>query len=155
PPIISWARFHFDFPRPVLRPNTARHTIRNQLMRTQMTITTQRGAGCCVLARARRPSERRRLARLLLLLGLSAAGSTAHAQENPQNTEPQSTPTAAPKPSEGLLPVPDYVSDIWTRKFLTGDWGGVRTDLANKGVQFGVEWSQSVQGVADGGRDRT
>jgi porin len=32
---------------------------------------------------------------------------------------------------------------------------GWRTDLANKGVQFGLEWNQYVQGVADGGRDRT
>ena len=31
----------------------------------------------------------------------------------------------------------------------------MRTDLANKGVQFGLEWNHYVQGVADGGRDRT
>ncbi len=62
--------------------------------------------------------------------------------------------TSAPAPA-GLLPVPDYSADFWTRSFLTGDWGGVRSDLANKGIQIGVEWNQFVQGIADGGRDQT
>src|SRR5258705_13881433 len=61
---------------------------------------------------------------------------------------------SAPTPT-GLLPVPDYSADFWTRSFLTGDWGGLRTDLANKGIQIGVEWNQFVQGVVDGGRDQT
>ncbi len=28
--------------------------------------------------------------------------------------------------SEGLLPIPDYSGDIWTRSQLTGDWGEFR-----------------------------
>lgn len=67
----------------------------------------------------------------------------------------QDNPTAAEKESVGLLPIPDYSGDFWTRHYITGDWGGARTDLANKGIQFGVEWSQTVQGVTDGGIDRT
>jgi hypothetical protein len=55
---------------------------------------------------------------------------------------------------EGLLPVPDYGGDLWNRSHLTGDWGGTRTDLANKGIQVDVDWTQYVQGVADGGIDR-
>ena len=31
----------------------------------------------------------------------------------------------------------------------------MRTDLANKGVQIGVKLNQYVQGVTNGGRDRT
>ena len=57
--------------------------------------------------------------------------------------------------SQGILPIPDYSGDFWRRSVLTGDWGGARTDLANHGVQVGVEFSQTVQGVTDGGRDRT
>jgi porin len=68
------------------------------------------------------------------------------------NKLPASASTPTPT---GLLPVPDYSADFWTRSFLTGDWGGVRTDLANKGIQIGVEWNQFVQGIADGGRDQT
>jgi porin len=31
----------------------------------------------------------------------------------------------------------------------------MRTDLANKGIQIGIEWNQFVQGIASGGRDQT
>jgi porin len=61
----------------------------------------------------------------------------------------------AQEEAQGLLPVPDYGGDLWNRSRLTGDWGGTRTDLANKGVQVDVDWTQYVQGVADGGLDRS
>jgi hypothetical protein len=63
-------------------------------------------------------------------------------------------PASSPAPA-GLLPVPDYSADFWSRSYLTGDWGGVRTDLANKGIQIGIEWNQFVQGVSSGGVDHT
>jgi porin len=63
--------------------------------------------------------------------------------------------TNTPPAAAGLLPVPDYSGDFWTRRDLAGDWGGVRSDLANKGVQFGLQWNQYGQGIVDGGRDRT
>jgi porin len=66
-------------------------------------------------------------------------------------------PVAAPSPAAtpaGILPVPNYKADFWNNSYLTGDWGGARTDLANKGVQVGVEWTQFVQGVVRGGNDR-
>src|SRR5947207_799348 len=56
----------------------------------------------------------------------------------------------APK---GILPVPDYSGDLWLRSHLSGDWGGTRTDLANKGIQFDVDWTQYVQSVVAGGVD--
>jgi porin len=61
----------------------------------------------------------------------------------------------AQEAAQGLLPVPDYGGDLWNRSRLSGDWGGVRTDLANKGVQVDVDWTQYVQGVVDGGLDRS
>ena len=73
----------------------------------------------------------------------------------PEKAKPESAEAVSSKASAGLLPIPDYSATIWKREQLTGDWGGVRTYLANKGVQIGVELNQYVQGVADGGRART
>ena len=67
--------------------------------------------------------------------------------------EPQA-PTTSRKAPAGLLPIPDYSANIWTREYLTGDWWGARTYLANKGVQIGVELNQYIQGVTNGGRER-
>ena len=63
--------------------------------------------------------------------------------------EPQTVPVSTKAPA-GLLPVPDYSANIWTREYLTGDWWGGRTYLANKGVQLGIELNQYVQGVTNG-----
>ncbi len=82
-------------------------------------------------------TDRRIVARLVLLLVL-VASPAALAQEGAQ----------------GLLPVPDYGGDLLNRSRLTGDWGGTRTDLANKGIQVDVDWTQYVQGIVDGGIDR-
>src|SRR5262245_46234970 len=49
--------------------------------------------------------------------------------------EPQTVPASSKAPA-GLLPIPDYSANIWTREYLTGDWWGARTYLANKGVQI-------------------
>jgi porin len=65
--------------------------------------------------------------------------------------EPRNVPSKAPA---GLLPIPDYSATIWTRQYVTGDWWGARTFLANKGIQIGVELNQYVQGVTNGGRER-
>jgi porin len=43
------------------------------------------------------------------------------------------------------------VEDIWTRDKLTGDWGGLRTDLAKYGIDIDLRLSQYYQGVASGG----
>ena len=45
----------------------------------------------------------------------------------------------------------EIVTDIWTREKLTGDWRGLRTDLAEHGVDIEVTFSQYGQGVASGG----
>jgi porin len=56
------------------------------------------------------------------------------------------------EPPQGLLPVPDYTGNIWNRSYLTSDWGGARTALADKGVQFDMDWTQYEQSVVTGGR---
>jgi porin len=42
---------------------------------------------------------------------------------------------------------------IWTRDKLTGDWGGLRTDLSERGIDIGLRLSQYYQGVTSGGVD--
>ena len=62
-----------------------------------------------------------------------------------------SKPTASADQPQGILPVPEYGGDIWSRDNLTGDWGGRRTEWANKGVQLGLEYLHWVGSVVDGG----
>lgn len=86
----------------------------------------------------------------------SAAPKPAEtSSHNETGKESPSGKESAPPPeaSKGLLPVPDYTGDFWSRSYLSGDWGGARTDLANKGIQFGFSWAQWLQGVSDGGAD--
>jgi len=52
-------------------------------------------------------------------------------------------------------PTPNYSGDFWSRPALTGDWGGVRNQWAEKGVTFEVDFGSVEQSVVDGGRDRT
>ena len=74
-----------------------------------------------------------------------------------EDAKPAAAPVASDKPaaSQGLIPVPDYSGDLMTRNRITGDWGGTRTELANKGVQFDVTFTQVLQSVVDGGLNST
>jgi len=47
-----------------------------------------------------------------------------------------------------------YSGDLLNRSTLTGDWGGVRNDLAKKGVTIDLNLTQVEQGVADGGKNK-
>ena len=51
----------------------------------------------------------------------------------------------------GILPPINYGGDLPSRDFLLGDWGGLRTDLANKGIRFRGWLTPNFQRVADGG----
>jgi porin len=44
------------------------------------------------------------------------------------------------------------VGDLWSRSTLTGDWGGVRDDLAKKGVTVDFSLTQIGQGDIGGGK---
>src|SRR5271157_6569213 len=46
-----------------------------------------------------------------------------------------------------------YSGDFLTRSTMTGDWGGLRNDLAEKGVTFDLNATQVGQGVVNGGKD--
>jgi porin len=72
--------------------------------------------------------------------------------------EPHGTGAGKNPPAEGageqsatMFPIPDYTGDLFSRSALTGDWGGARTAIAKKGLQFKVETTQFFQGVMSGG----
>ena len=60
---------------------------------------------------------------------------------------------AEEKEQASLWPVPDYMGSIWTRPALTGNWGGVRTKMADKGITVSVDIIQTYQNIIDGGRE--
>jgi len=92
---------------------------------------------------------------------LAAASGQALAQATPApelTAQPAAVTPAAPaaaeaKASQGILPIPTYTGSIAERRYLTGDWGGTRTDMASRGVQLDLDFTQTAQSVVDGGRD--
>ena len=52
-------------------------------------------------------------------------------------------------------PPPNYSGDFWTRSTLTGDWGGLRNELATKGMTFDLSATQVEMGVINGGRNQS
>ena len=55
---------------------------------------------------------------------------------------------------EGIIPTPDYTGSLLERSTVTGDWGGVRQDLANNGLQADFKVVTTYQNMFDGGIDR-
>jgi len=49
-------------------------------------------------------------------------------------------------------PATPYSGDFWTRSTLTGDWWGIRNQLAEKGVTLDLSVTQIGQGVVRGGK---
>ncbi|MGH7795110.1 MAG: hypothetical protein ACREQ2_09455, partial [Candidatus Binatia bacterium] len=45
-----------------------------------------------------------------------------------------------------------YSGDFWRRSTLSGDWGGLRNDLAAKGVTIDMSLTQAAQGIVHGGK---
>jgi len=50
-------------------------------------------------------------------------------------------------------PATPYSGDIWTRSTLSGDWGGLRNELADKGVTIDMSLTQGAQGIVHGGKE--
>ena len=57
---------------------------------------------------------------------------------------------ATPAPQESFK---EQFNDVWTRDKFLGDWGGLRTDLLDHGIDVGLRLSHYGQSVADGGVD--
>jgi len=67
--------------------------------------------------------------------------------------DPNAPAQSSADEKKGVLPIPDYTGDIWTRSYFTGDWYGERMDLAQKGIMFDLRLSQYYQNVTSGGRN--
>ena len=53
---------------------------------------------------------------------------------------------------EAPEPTP-YSGDIWSRSTLSGDWFGLRNELAAKGVTLDMSLTQAAQGIVHGGKE--
>jgi porin len=96
---------------------------------------------------------------LLLAFASSVMAQANQAKEPPKDGAAKTEAAKAEKTTvqetatEQAPPAPNYGGDLWKRKKLTGDWGGVRNDLAAKGITLDVDVTQIIQGNAHGGAD--
>lgn len=76
------------------------------------------------------------------------------ATTRPADEESPPPATTQPMALQSLIPkLPDYSGDVWKRGYLTGDWGGARTELAEHGILFDLDVTQVLQGNAHGGKN--
>ncbi len=74
-------------------------------------------------------------------------------QEDVQGTAPAAADDAAPATGEmvSILTLQGYEGGLDSTRYLLGDWGGLRSDLARRGIVFEFDLVQTVQGNAHGG----
>ena len=58
-------------------------------------------------------------------------------------------PAYCQNPPTGAAPPPE--TGFWNQETLTGNWGGIRSRMKDKGVELKFELNQFYQGVASGG----
>jgi len=109
-------------------------------------------------------TKRCRVTVLAVTLSISALSGVVNpavaqpAYSDESTTQPASEesapPTSQPMALQSLIhDLPDYSGDLSKRSYLTGDWGGARTELANHGIIFDFDLTQILQGNAHGGKD--
>jgi len=85
-----------------------------------------------------------------LLLSTAAWASCAFGQTAAPKTEPETKAESQTPPK----PEPEKKAEtIWTRKTLTGDWGGARKELEDKGITLQLYYNQQFQQNFKGGLD--
>jgi porin len=87
------------------------------------------------------------------LIILVAGSSLTHAQTSGSGADDGDVPSTK-ELHQGIIPPQDYGGDLTMRSHLTGDWGGVRSDLADLGIQFRGWLTPLVQDITEGG-DKT
>ena len=78
-----------------------------------------------------------------------ASGDAVEQATSSAGNTPEGAVAEGTEPSDSAAT--KAVDDIWTREKLTGDWGGLRSDLADHGLSFDLRATQYYQGVASGG----
>ncbi|HBS27947.1 MAG TPA: hypothetical protein DEB06_00510 [Phycisphaerales bacterium] len=83
-------------------------------------------------------------------------GAGVWAQDAAPGFEPATTgPSPAPAPAADVAPAaPPPELGLLERERLLGNWWGARTKLAESGIRFEIDWTQTIQGVVGGGRER-
>jgi porin len=96
----------------------------------------------------------------IFLLGMGLAPTMAQTPSQEQTKEgqtlakaDQSTGDSGGSTENKPASSGPYSGDIWHRSTLTGDWFGVRNDLAAKGITFDMSLTQVYQGIVSGGKD--
>lgn len=90
-------------------------------------------------------------------------GSAVWAEETQPTAETKAAAPGATKPKDlnldwreisKTMPPPKHYEggDLWTRDTLSGDWGGLRNDLASKGLTIDFGLTQTLQGNLGGGK---
>lgn len=89
----------------------------------------------------------------VVLLGLARSPVRVIAQETGR-AQTQASPSISETASApaGEAQSPSTASGYWREAWATGDWGGARRTLADKGVDLVIRLTQSYQGVTTGAR---
>ncbi len=83
-----------------------------------------------------------------VLFGICICSIAVWADESRESEKAAGKATA---PQNSPFPAPNYSGDIWTRDKLSGDWYGLRSDLAKLGINLDIRLSQYYQGITSGG----
>jgi porin len=89
------------------------------------------------------------LARFAAAQGESSAAKAD--SEGADGSQAEKSTTTKPAMPSIIQKLPNYMGDWRTREYLTGDWGGARTELAEHGILFDLNVTQNLQGVGHGG----
>ncbi len=88
---------------------------------------------------------------LFVAAGLLVPAALADDPPTPANGDEAEKDKAADAPSPP--PALSYSGDFTMRSTLTGDWGGTRNELANRGLTLNMFLTQVGMGVVSGGRE--
>ena len=109
-------------------------------------------------------SKTRSVVAAICLAALSVFGVEVYGQEPTPSPAPATGEVAASTATGGgettpqaasASPTPTPEPDFWHQEELTGDWGGERARLKEKGVELEFKLTQFYQGVASGGLRRS
>ena len=94
-----------------------------------------------------------RLVTMVLILTFVSVSSAQTPSVKDDTTRPAEAGHEGKAKSSLELKLEDHSDDFWSRKYLTGDWGGERAKLAEHGITLDLRLSQFYQGVASGGKN--